>query len=318
LSRTGGPPQTYSGEPCEIVTEAAVEFIRRQAAAKRPFLALVWLPSPHEPLEAGEKYREPYKDLPAKEQNYYGEIAAVDASVGKLRQSLRELGIAENTLLWFTSDNGPSSADPGSTGGLRGWKLQLWEGGIRVPGIIEWPSRIKQPMVTDIPCATSDIYPTIIDILGLKVPGQIEPLDGISLLPLIQGRMTGRPRPIGFWWNPRFNVIGSYLGAEALTGTWRTFRNHRYKGPRQPSDLHAASREQEHAALIDNHYKLHQLVDGHFELYNLMADPGETRDLAGEKPEVVKTMAAALKAWQLSVERSLLGQDYAAPGSIKR
>ena len=310
LSRSGGPPQPFEGEPCEIVTDAALEFIRRQAAAKRPFLALLWFPNPHEPCRAAEKYKEPYKHLPEREQNYYGEVAALDAGVGKLRKALRDLGIADNTLLWFNSDNGPYINDPGSTGGLRGWKVTLWEGGIRVPGIIEWPARIKRPMVTDVPCSTCDIYPTIIDILGLKVPGQVEPIDGISLAPLLEGRMTERPKPIGFWWNPRYSVTGPYLDADALTGTWRTFQNHRYQGPRRPNAGNEKAHQNEHAALVDNRYKLHKLADGHLELYDLAADPAETKDLAQEKPEVVRSMAAALDAWQLSVERSLMGQDY--------
>jgi arylsulfatase A-like enzyme len=154
LCRNGGPPQTHAGEPCEIITEAAVEFIRKQSAAGRPFLAIVWFPSPHEPGQSAEKYKKPYKHLSSAEQNYYGEMAAVDASMGFLRRSLRELGIAGHTLLWFKSDNGPYRNDPGSAGGLRGWKLELWEGGIRVPGIVEWPSRIKRPMVSEVPCST--------------------------------------------------------------------------------------------------------------------------------------------------------------------
>jgi len=310
LSRNGGPPQTFPGEPCEIVTEAALEFIRRQAAAKRPFLALVWWPNPHEPCRAAEKYKEPYKHLSTKEQNYYGEVAAVDASLGKIRRALRDLGIADNTLLWFNSDNGPYINDPGSTGGLRGHKVTLWEGGVRVPGIVEWPARIKRPMVSEAPCSTSDIYPTILDILGLKVPGQVEPLDGISLAPLIEDKMTERPKPIGFWWNPRYSVQGSYLDADALTGAWRKFQNYRYKGSRRPPNLE--SKSPEHATLIDNRYKLHKLADGHYELYDLIADPAETKDLGKGKPDVVAKMAAALEAWQLSVERSLMGADYSS------
>ena len=295
-----------------------MDFIRRQAAAKRPFLTLVWWPNPHEPCQAAEKYKQPYKHLSAREQNYYGEMAAVDASLGRLRKTLRELGIADNTLLWFNSDNGPYVRDPGSTGGLRGHKVQLWEGGVRVPGIIEWPARIKKPMVTDVPGVTSDIYPTIIDILGLKIAGQVQPLDGISLVPLMDGKMTERPKPIGFWWSPRYSVTGSYLDVDALAGTWRTFQNYRFQGPRRPTVNAEKEHQKEHAALVDNRYKLHQLADGHYELYDLIADPAEAKDLAAEKPDVVKNMAAELEAWQLSVERSLLGHKSAGMAGAVR
>jgi arylsulfatase A-like enzyme len=227
--------------------------------------------------------------------------------MGKLRKSLREMRIADNTLVWFNSDNGCWKGDPGSTGGLRDRKGTLWEGGVRVPGLIEWPARIAKPMMTDVPCSTLDIYPTIVEILGLKVPGQVEPLDGISLLPLIEGKMQERPKPIPLWQYPATgnkNKPEQYLDAEAATGTWRTFRNDRHVEAKRPEQLRG------HATLIDNRYKLHRLAADHSELYDLVADPGETKDLAGEKPDLVKKMQAELQNWQLSVERSLTGADY--------
>jgi hypothetical protein len=89
-------------------------------------------------------------------------------------------------------------------------------------------------------------------------------------------------------------------------------------GPRRPPNLGDAIQEQQDAALIENRFKLHQFADNHFELYDITADPGEAKDLAGEKPEVVTKMVAAMQAWQLSVERSLMGHDYAAPPATKR
>lgn len=307
LCRNGGPPQAIEGETSEIVIGAALEFIGRQAAAKRPLLAVIWFPSPHDPCKAAPEYKEPYKQLSEREQNYYGEIAAVDAAMGKLRKSLRELGIAHNTLVWFNSDNGCWKGDPGSTRGLRDRKGTLWEGGVRVPGLIEWPARITRPMVTDVPCSTMDIYPTIVDILQLKVPGQVEPLDGVSLLPLIDGKMPRRPKPIPFWIHPsppKKSNPEQYLDAEAATGTWRTFRNDRYPTALRRDQLRG------HATLIDNRYKLHSLAADRFELYDLVADPGETKDLAREMPELASKMLAELQDWQLSVERSLTGADY--------
>ena len=102
----------------------------------------------------------------------------------------------------FSSDNGgwldPKKPDAhGTNVDLRGRKGDMWEGGIRVPGIIEWPSRIK-PAVTDIPAGVADIFPTLVELLQIKVEHPV-PLDGISLLPLIEGKMNARPQPIGFW-----------------------------------------------------------------------------------------------------------------------
>ena len=178
-----------------------------------------------------------------------------------------------------------------------------------MPGIIEWPAKITKPLTTDIPCSTLDIYPTIVAILGLKVSGQVEPLDGISLLPLIEDKMAQRPKPIPFWQYPAASQESKpapYLSAEALTGTWRTFRNDRHDTALKPDALRG------HAALIDNRYKLHKLGPKSFALYDLVNDPGETKDLAREKPALVERMAAELRDWQLSVERSLTAADYPA------
>ena len=151
-----------------------------------------------------------------------------------------------------------------------------------------------------------DIYPTIVDLVGLNVPGQVKPIDGISLRDLIDGRMKERPTPIPFWvYSRKEGQTEDVLDAAALKGEWRTFRNYRYLKPRTENFGGWA-------ALIDNRYKLHKRGRGGGELYDLVADPGERRNLAREKPEVAAKMKAALEAWQASVERSLTGQDYPA------
>ena len=132
--------------------DAALEFIRSAVGRKRPFLAVVWFGSPHNPYAALDEDLALYKDLPDVQRRYLAEITAMDRALGKLRQELRRLGVAHNTLLWYTSDNG--AMGPGSTGGLSGRKGTLWEGGIRVPAIIEWPARIQSPSQTAAPCAT--------------------------------------------------------------------------------------------------------------------------------------------------------------------
>ena len=106
----------------------------------------------------------------------------------------REQGLAEETLVWFCSDNG--GAFPLSTGGLPGGKKWLIEGGTRVPGILEWPARVPKTFVTSVPACTMDFYPTALDLLGIAMPDEAGPIDGISLLPLIDGKMKRRPKPI--------------------------------------------------------------------------------------------------------------------------
>lgn len=300
LTRNGGPPCTYMGESSEVVVNEALKFIRKAKGSKKPFFTVVWFGSPHVPHFALDKDREPYKDLPEKQQHYLGEITAMDRAMGMLRRGLRELGVAENTVLWFCSDNGATKT--GSTGGLRGNKGSLWEGGVRVPGILEWPARIRRPRATSMPCVTSDIYPTIVDLLDLDVSNQVQPLDGISLKALIDGEMAERPRPIAFWKYAGGGKGESYLDKELLTGTWRTFRNFKHPTPRTENFGG-------HAALTDNRYKLHKLPKG-LELYDLVADPKETKNIAAENPQIVAKMKADLESWQASVEQSLSGADY--------
>jgi arylsulfatase A-like enzyme len=186
------PPRP--GDTSDVLMDAALEWIGKQAAARRPFLAVIWFPSPHAPHIATPEDAAPYAKYGAKKANYYGVLTGVDRAMGRLRRSLRDTKIADNTMLWFCSDNG--AAPPGSTGGLPGGKKWLTEGGTRVPGILEWPARISKPFVTNVPACTMDFYPTTLDVLGLKTAGEVGPIDGVSLLPLIHGKMERRPKPI--------------------------------------------------------------------------------------------------------------------------
>ncbi|MBN1422423.1 MAG: sulfatase-like hydrolase/transferase [Planctomycetes bacterium] len=264
------------GEASEIVVERALRWIRETVGRKRPFLAVVWFGNPHLPHQALEKDRAPYRHLSERLQHYLGEITAIDRAMGRLRDGLRALGVDRDTMLWFTSDNGATAI--GSNGGLRGHKATLWEGGVRVPGILEWPARIAKPFATDVPASTMDYYPTLIDLLGIRVPKPVSPVDGISLAPLIDGRMTDRPAPI-------------------------------------PFEVRGLDGKIQWAALTGKRYKLHRrrVAGGRFalSLYDLRADPVEEIDIAAKEPDIVADTAKRLEAWQASVERSLAGGDYA-------
>src|SRR5690606_29553005 len=120
-----------------------------------------------------------YADQPAQQRHFLAEITAMDRAVGMLRQGLRDLKIADNTLLWYTSDNG--AIPQGSTGGLRGRKAQIYEGGLRVPCLIEWPARIRSPRRSSVAACSVDIYPTVLELAGAK-PKHQPPLDGQSLV----------------------------------------------------------------------------------------------------------------------------------------
>ncbi|MCP4249256.1 MAG: sulfatase-like hydrolase/transferase, partial [bacterium] len=135
-------------------------------------------------------------DVDKRLRHRLGEIVALDRAMGQLRDYLRSANLRDNTLLWYNSDNGTPREGCYWTD-LRGHKGQFYEGGIRVPAVIEWPAGIKQARTTDVLAVTSDILPTLCDILDLPLPQRT--LDGISLVPLLEGRMKERPQPICFW-----------------------------------------------------------------------------------------------------------------------
>ena len=238
-------------------------------SSKKPFLAVIWDGSPHSPWIASDADREPFKNLNEKSQHHYGELAAFDRSVGVLRKGLRDLDIADNTILWFCSDNGGlPRLSPDTVGGLRGYKGSVWEGGLRVPGIIEWPSAIE-PRITDYPASTMDIFPTIADILYLPESVQLKPTDGISLSPIFNAEPGKRKEPIPF----------------------------RFRGK---------------GALVDNDHKLvaTNIKNESYELYNLKTDPGESKDISKDKPELFNRMKSTFVKWNASVDASVAGKDY--------
>jgi len=262
------------GDDCRVIMDRVVPFIQNAADKSKPFFAVIWFHTPHLPVLTGPQYRKIYSQYSEDEQHYFGCITALDEQIGRLRRQLRKLGISDNTMFWFCSDNGPEGKDAkhgrtrGSAGPFRGRKRSLLEGGVRVPGLLEWPARIKAGQVTDIPCSTSDYFPTIMDILGFKMKGRPLPVDGVSLSPLFNGKMQNRPMPIGF-------ESGSQL------------------------------------SLTDNRYKIYSSNKGKtYMLFDLLEDPGETKDLAAEKPQLLKSMKSMLIKWRKSCQNSLEGKDY--------
>jgi len=316
LSREG-VAEAFHGESSTVTVDLALDFIRRHAHGEQPFLAYVCFGSPHLPHQAAPEDRALYNDQPEKFRDFYGEITGMDRAFGKLRDSLGELGIRDNTLLWYMSDNG-GLPGLGVTGG-RGAKDQIYEGGLRVPAIMEWPARLGAPRATSLPCNTCDIYPTLLELTGVGIPKQ-PPLDGVSLAALLDGAMSVRPRPMGFWRHaeggiPTNNELWMEELLEAqrhgdMLGDMTHLRLESAVISRQyPEDSFPG-----HAAWNDWPWKLHriQAEDGTitWELYNLDSDPQESRDRLAGEPERAGRMHAELEAWLASVACSLNGKDY--------
>lgn len=187
------------GDNSRIIVDRVEPFVRKSAESKQPFFAVVWFHTPHLPVVAGPEYAAMYPDAKSeKHRNYYGCVTAMDEQVGRIRNVLRELNIEQNTLLTFCSDNGPEgkSSSPGSALPFRGRKRGLLEGGVRVPCIMEWPARIGAGSTTKIAAVTSDFLPTVADIVDAEMT--VRPIDGMSLLPVFDGEINQRTKPIGF------------------------------------------------------------------------------------------------------------------------
>ncbi|MEM6915484.1 MAG: sulfatase-like hydrolase/transferase, partial [Verrucomicrobiota bacterium] len=193
-----GKFEEFTGDSSEIAVEEALKFIAKHSP-EQPTFSVIWYGTPHDPMVASKEDRAPFAHLPERTQHQYGEILAMDRSIGNLRASLRKMGIAENTLVWYCSDNGGLNGFGDDTmGGLRGSKNTMYEGGLRVPGILEWPARIPEGRVTDFPAGTVDIFPTLAEIAGLPADSMLQPQDGISLIPVIDGDDVLRPFPLPF------------------------------------------------------------------------------------------------------------------------
>ena len=184
------------GESSILMAEAGIKFI--DANKDKPFFAVMWYGTPHFPYRAEEQDMAGLpKDMDSKQRNLLGEIVGMDRSIGLIRSHLRKLNIEKNTLIWFCSDNGGRDHEPHAMAGLKGAKGSLHEGGIRVPGLIEWPGNVKAQL-TDFPASTMDIMPTIVDLLDLPKDSMLDVVDGESILPLFKGEIPKRTHGIYF------------------------------------------------------------------------------------------------------------------------
>ncbi|MFT5467826.1 MAG: arylsulfatase A-like enzyme [Verrucomicrobiales bacterium] len=315
LSRNG----TYEnpkGQGSIISMDATIDFLTKHKDGDKPMFAVTWFPSPHGPFQetpvdfpGGEDL---YKDK--KSRGYFLEITLLDQQLGKLRKSLRDMEIADNTIVWYTSDNGGLV---GESSGGREKKGSIYEGGLRVPSILEWPAKLK-PGTIDTPAGSVDIYPTMLKIAGAEVEHQPH-LDGIDLAEIIAGTQTKRP-PMGFWhlhtggqgtYSDR--VIKGLMEAQQA-GKPSPFPERLLKNVEQFPKLPRGN-FQGHAARTDWPWKVHRIQKGDqitIELYNLVSDPMEATDMAEKEADRAAKMRTDLELWQTSVFESWEGKDYAA------
>lgn len=341
MSRNGGPPEVLVGEGSEVTIAETLDFIDRAKNKGKPFLAVVWFGSPHEPYSGLEKDLQLYDDLPESYgdrkvrltsmetgrpterilrdvlRERYAEITAMDRSIGRLRDHLKATGLRDNTVLWYCGDNGSPSSSGRVETPLRGQKGTMYEGGIRVPGLIEWPSKIKKGRVSSLTSVTSDMLPTLCDLAGVDLFKR--PLDGVSIVPLLTGKMSQRP-PIYFWSYPSKRVTSRvpqpkpWIDPQWQEGTTKLVkymgekRTRNFKNFHQPNITEADYSG--HRVVIDGDYKL--VIDGneHAELFHLKTDRAEEKNLYSSKPKISFLLKDRLRTWQASVLHSLRGADY--------
>jgi len=323
--RNGKPVAQTKGWYCDVVVDEAVEWLKKRRP-DQPFFLEICTHEPHTPLDPPEQYRRMYDtpqvraletkigygrvprypadNTPAEKRYYYGTVTQLDAAFGGLMDALEEMGLAENTLVIFTSDNGPeypggsTGLDPlrrlcaGTPGRPRGMKRHLYEGGIRVPGIMRWPKGIKAGRLCSEPISSVDLLPTLCELCDAEIPAG-RTLDGVSITPVFEGKSLSRTRPL--CWNINFTGVPNMamrMGDEVLLG----FAEEPAAGQRIMEWIKSTKMAR-------------------FELYNLKTDIGQKVDLASHKTEHVESVINQMNQIWRQLQRE--GPTWLDAGGIK-
>jgi arylsulfatase A len=263
--RNGTPVGPLEGYSSALIAQEAIDWLQDGWDRSKPFCLFVWFHAPHEPIATAPEFLQMYKGHA--EAIYYGNVTQMDHEVGRLMHALDEMGLRDETFALFTSDNGPETLNRyrgaqrsyGSPGPLRGMKLHMYEGGIRVPGIIRWPGKAEPGTVCAEPVNGTDVLPTLREIAGVTVPTD-RPIDGTSFLPILEGKRLERNVPL-YWRYDR--ALSKPFTVTMRLGDWKLLAD---------EDL------------------------TQFELYNLAEDLAEEHDLARVEPTRLAQMKKTLKA----------------------
>lgn len=286
----GHPASQYAGH---IAVDEAEHWLRNVRKKDKPFFLFVCFHEPHEPIASGDEYVKLYgksDDPVSSKAAHHGNVTQMDAAFGRLMKTLDEKKLTDNTLVVFTSDNGPAITrrhPHGSAGPLRDKKGAVYEGGIRVPGIIRWPGRTKPGGVSNKPISGVDLLPTLCEVAGVTVPSDRK-IDGTSWLPVLKGKPIQRKTPL-YW---QFNVSRSKPKVAMRIGDWKILAT--LTGPQiKPfGDIREGDQKLIKTAELKT-----------FELYNLRKDIGEKNDLAKAEPKRLTQMAAKLRTMYREVRK---------------
>ncbi|MGM0506731.1 MAG: arylsulfatase [Bacteroidota bacterium] len=286
-------PKRYEGYVDDILAEATMEFMEESAG--EPFFAYFSTPLPHFPLDVPDERAEPYRQMGLHELNArtYGMIENVDSNLGRMLEKLDELGLRENTIVIFMSDNGPRTRRTKNdrypdryVAGLRGTKSSIYENGIRVPFLIRWPEEIPAGVKSAEMAAHYDLLPTLLDAAGVQTTGDLE-LDGISLLSHLRGETATLP--------DRAVMIQGHRGMTHLPYVHMAVRTKQYKLI-SPHDDPYNQNISDYRSPADWRNMLSSL-----ELYDIQEDPSEIRNLASSRPDIVEDLLTRYEDWYAGV-----------------
>jgi arylsulfatase A-like enzyme len=195
--RNGVPVGETDAYSAPFVADEAIHWLKDVRDPEKPFVLSVWFHEPHKPIATDIQFSSLYPEQNERDATYYGNISQLDYALGKVMDALDAEGVSDDTLIIFSSDNGPVPSEGGDSGGLRGNKRNDFEGGIRVPFLVKWPGHIVPGSVSDVPVIGTDIFSTVLDILEIPLPTD-RTIDGVSMLPAWAGKSLERPIPL-FW-----------------------------------------------------------------------------------------------------------------------
>ncbi len=253
----------------DVLADRSVDFIKRKRT--QPFFLYLAFNAVHTPMESTERYLARFAHIgDERRRTYAAMLSAMDDGIGRTLAALRERNLEENTLIFFFSDNGGPTIYGGINGSsnapLKGSKRTTWEGGIRVPFIVQWKGRIAGGKTYSRPIIQLDVLPTALAAAGIKLPPKSS-LDGVNLLPFLAGK-SGRPHEILYW------RLGGIMALRK--GDWKLVMMTETGFQEEPAEIKDLSG---------------------LNLYNLKDDIGETKDLASKHPKKVKELAAAWQSW---------------------
>ncbi|MEM1443368.1 MAG: sulfatase, partial [Verrucomicrobiota bacterium] len=301
--RDGKEVGEMEGYSCQIVVDETLAWLDSIEAGKEapPFFACVWYHEPHTPIasppELVKKYQEKFPELSKKEAAYHANIENADIATGRLLERLDELGIADDTLIFLTSDNG--GLHDFSNAGLRGKKSNVWEGGHRVPGIFRWPGKIEAGSESDLPISGIDLLPTVCEITEAANPSDRK-IDGTSLATVLMGESESLERETPLYWF--FYRLNPSLALRE--GRWSLI-----------ADTNDAMRPKTHGLAAEDMPFIKESRPEKFLLFDLENDLAQQTDVSKDNPEVFERLKDAAKT--LHSEVMAEGANWEIPPSEK-